>query len=62
MIDTVPVERAAYGYVRMVQGRKYARKEVDEYVMETKEKRNYRAPSALYTGGDGRGFRRELGA
>lgn len=38
------------------------KEEGDEYVIETKEKRNYRAPSNLYPGGDGRGISRELGA
>src|SRR5713226_3540441 len=33
-----------------------------EYVIETKQKRNYRAPSNLHPGGGGRGFNRELGA
>jgi RNA polymerase sigma factor (sigma-70 family) len=34
----------------------------DEYVIETKKKRNHRAPSNLNPGRDARGFRRELGA
>lgn len=34
----------------------------NEHVIETKEKGNYRTPSNLYPGGDGRGFGRELGA
>jgi hypothetical protein len=34
----------------------------NELVIETKEKGNYRTPSNLYPGGDGRGFGRELGA
>jgi D-arabinose 1-dehydrogenase-like Zn-dependent alcohol dehydrogenase len=55
MIETVPLEHTAAAYVRMT-------KEIDEYVIKTKEKRNYRAPSRLYPGGDERGFRRELGA
>jgi RNA polymerase sigma factor (sigma-70 family) len=38
------------------------KEEGDEYVIETKEKRNYRAPSNLHPGGDGSGFSRELGA
>jgi len=37
-------------------------KKGDEYVIETKQKRNYRAPSNLHPGGDGRGFSKELGA
>jgi len=36
------------------------KEEGDEHVIETKEKRNYRAPSNLHPGGDGRGFSREL--
>jgi hypothetical protein len=39
------------------------KEEGDEYVIETKEKRNYSAPSDLHPGGrDGRSFGRELGA
>ncbi len=38
------------------------KEEGDENVIETKEKRNYRAPSNLYPGGDARGFSRELRA
>ena len=34
----------------------------NEHVIETKEKGNYRTPSNLYPGGDGRGFARELDA
>jgi len=34
----------------------------DEYGIETKEKRNYRAPSNLHPRREGRGFSRELGA
>jgi len=33
-----------------------------EYVIETKEKRNYRVPSELHSGGGARDFSRELGA
>jgi Protein of unknown function (DUF2934) len=53
MIDTVPLERAANGYARIVPGRKYAGKEEDGCVMETKEKRNYKARSNLDTGETG---------
>jgi RNA polymerase sigma factor (sigma-70 family) len=38
------------------------KEEGDEYVIETKEKWKYRAPSNLHPGGDARGFGRELGA
>jgi len=38
------------------------KEEGDEYVIETKEKRNYGAPNNFHPGGDGRGFSRELGA
>jgi RNA polymerase sigma factor (sigma-70 family) len=38
------------------------KEEGDEYVIETKQKRNYRAPSNLHHGGDGRGLSRELSA
>jgi RNA polymerase sigma factor (sigma-70 family) len=38
------------------------KKEGNEYVNETKEKRNYRAPGRLHPGGDGKGFSSELGA
>jgi hypothetical protein len=38
------------------------KEEGDEYVIKTKEKRNYRAPSNLHPSGDGRSFSRELGA
>jgi len=44
-------------YVRVTPGRKWM-----SMSSKTKEKKNYRSPSNLYTGGDGRGFRRELGA
>jgi len=35
--------------------------EGNAYVIETKEKQKYRAPSNLPPGGDARGFGRELG-
>jgi hypothetical protein len=38
------------------------RKKGDEYVIETKERWNFRAPTNLSPGGDQRGFSRELGA
>jgi RNA polymerase sigma factor (sigma-70 family) len=38
------------------------RKEGDQYVIETKENRNYRAPGNFHPAGDGRGFSRELRA
>src|SRR5712692_514892 len=38
------------------------RKEGDQYVIETRENRNYRAPGNFHPVGDGRGFSRELGA
>jgi hypothetical protein len=38
------------------------KEEGDEYVIETKEKWKYRAPSKFHPGGDGRGFSKELGA
>jgi RNA polymerase sigma factor (sigma-70 family) len=37
------------------------KEEVKDYVIETKERRKYGAPSNLHQGGDGRGFSRELG-
>ncbi len=38
------------------------RKEEDQYVIKTKENRNYRAPGNFHPVGDGRGFSRELRA
>jgi hypothetical protein len=56
MIETASLEQAADAFVRITQ------EEMHEYVIETKERRNYRDPSNLYPGGDGRGFGRELSA
>ena len=38
------------------------KEEGDEYVIEIKQKRNYRAPSNFHPGGDAGGFSREIGA
>jgi len=38
------------------------KEERDDYVIETKGKRNHRDPSNFHSGGDGRGFSREIGA
>ena len=54
--------RRANARKRFDDQQQFSHKKGDEYVIETKQKRNYRAPSNLHPGGDGRGFSKELGA
>jgi RNA polymerase sigma factor (sigma-70 family) len=54
--------RRAIARTRFDDQQQFNQKKGDEYVIKTKERRNYRAPDNFCRGGGGKGFSRELSA